>query len=338
MKKIYVIVIINLAFVSQIFAKAAPTLPNSYDGGYISARSMAMGGAATGLRKSKGAHFYNPAALANAQGSSFEAGYFWIDKNKDGEVLPSGLISASAIADSMSVTWNNVSDYSQTIRQAGGSRQSKEAVVSAITFAIANPAETLSFVTDTGKPQKENKNQTMMGSAFTYLYARAADSFVDAAANDAGANTSSGNGFSYDLSFLAPLSNTLSIGLNLKNIVGFMFWNDYDREQLPFSIRAGLGYEYKWLTIAFDWDKKYYRFTDMKGDFLHFGIEQFVSSFFALRAGFISRTNMDRDSFVYTYGFGLKIKNYEISGALEHNDVFGSKLDKYIISVGMTID
>ncbi|MDR3048269.1 MAG: hypothetical protein LBV16_00255 [Elusimicrobiota bacterium] len=337
MRKIYLIVIVNLAFVSQIFAKAAPTLPNSYDGGYISARSMAMGGAATGLKKSREAYFYNPASLANMQGGAFEAGYFWIDKNRDGEVLPSGLTSAIVISESASISWNNLSDYSYKTIESNGSRQNKEAVVSAVTIAMANLSG-MGNRADADKTQKRNKNQTIIGSALTYLYARGADSYINTDANKSNANTASGNGFSYDLSFLAPLSNALSIGLNLKNIVGFMFWNGYDREQLPFSIRAGLGYEYKWLTIAFDWDKRYYRFTDMKGEFFHLGIEQFMNSFFALRIGFISRTNLDKNSLVYTYGFGLKIKNYEISGALEHNDIFGSNADKYLISVGMAID
>jgi hypothetical protein len=328
MNKNIIFLIVFSVFCSNLYAKSAPTLPNSYDAVYISARSMAMGGAATGLKKTREAFFYNPASLINIGNNAFDISGLLKKDSQNTDYSFDGFISAIAIAKSMSFSWNNISDYSKKTETPDGSRQKQEVVINAITIAAANKVE-----------EDDNSNNTKtplsIGSAISYLYARAGQSFVDTALNNAQADMSAGNGFAYDLSVLISLSESLSIGANFKNIIAFMFWNEYDAEQLPFIIRAGIGYEYRKFSFAFDWDNRFYRFSDLIGDYFHFGAEQYLNDFLVIRAGLISFANFDKDSFRYTYGIGALIKSGEISAAYESFDIDGSKNYRYIISLSL---
>ncbi|MDR3244294.1 MAG: hypothetical protein LBT79_06045 [Elusimicrobiota bacterium] len=332
MNKNIIFLIIFSFFCANLDAKSAPTFPNSYDAVYISARSMAMGGAATGLKKTREAFFYNPASLINIESNAFDISFFSKKDSQNTDFASDGLISATAIAKSMSFSWNNISDYSQKIEKPDGSWQKTEFVISAITIAAANKTG------EEDDKSNDTKTSISIGSAISYLYARAGQSFVDTVSNNAQSDMSSGNGFAYDLSVLIPFSQSLSIGANFKNIVGFMFWNEYDTEQLPFTIRAGIGYEYRKFVFAFDWDNRFYRFSDLRGDYFHFGAEQYLNDFLAVRVGLISFTNFDKNSFRYTYGIGASIKNGELSIACESFDIDENKNYRYIISLSLFME
>ncbi|AKL97839.1 hypothetical protein [Endomicrobium proavitum] len=306
--------------VCNVFAKSAPVSANSYDGFAPSARTMAMGSAGAGLLSAdKDSFYYNPANLANFQGSFLNANaVFSIKSNANSNDVainnPSGqgLTSAFLVKDSGSFFWESLSDNSVIF----DANSHAEISISRIGVSFA----------------KQGSAGASQAISLSYLYGKIGYAYLDPLTGQ-NADIISGNGFSIDYSLLFNLSKNINLGINLKNIVAFMFWNDYGYQQQPFTIRAGLGYNLKGLSMALDWDKKYYRSGNLEKNALHFGIEQYLTNFLCVRAGIENNFDFLAENAKYSLGLGFKIKNIEISCAALQQKI--SKQDFYKAAVSV---
>lgn len=323
--KLFLLLFVFLTISQNSFAKRAPTLANSYNGIPPNARSMGMGGAGTGL-PSKESFYYNSAALSSSSGAHFDAS---VMISRESHALPNevaimdpagqGLMSAYVIKDTGALIWQALSDSTYMKYYPNGDWQQSETYINSITFAAG---------------QKNDKNYSI-GLNLSYLYGKIGESSVISGISDA--NIASGNGLALDLSFLFPVTYSMHFGINLKNIAGFMFWDDYDMEQLPFIIRTGVGYSYKGISFALDYDKKFYRIGKLTEEHIYLGIEQYLSGFMCIRAGAVTTEDFNQKDMKYTYGMGFKLKTYEFAFAGESYKINNEAFLKHMISFSASV-
>jgi len=315
-----IIFLVAVFEVGNAFAKSAPTLPNSYDGFAPSARSMAMGSAGVGLAGAdRDSFFYNPAGVADFQGSFLSANLIFLRTSNasPAEVAlydPSGqgLTSAYFVKDSGSFFWQALSD---NVVLTDNSRS--QISIGRIGFSVS----------------KKGSNGISQGITLSYLYGKIGYTYDDPVAGNQ-ADIISGNGFALDYSFLFPVSKNLNFGISLKNILAFMFWNNgYNAEQLPLTSIAGFGYNDKGFSAALDWNKKYYRFGDLKEDSVNIGLEQYLTDFLCVRAGIESDLDFIFDDMTYTCGLGFKIKKIQIDIAGQREKILNQDSYKAAVSV-----
>ncbi|MDR1194874.1 MAG: hypothetical protein LBL00_00165 [Endomicrobium sp.] len=308
-------------FTQNSFARRAPTQPNSYDGAAPSARSMAMGEAGTGALMFNDAYYYNSAMYGYLQGTKAEVSGV-IMRQSDAApssvaaVEPSGqgLTSFILVQNSAALIWQALSDCSISETYPGGITGNTEIYISALTLAAG---------------QKNEKGYSV-GINMTYLYGKIGESSL--VGSEPYSNIGSGNGFALDLSFAVPAGNNVFFGIDVKNLAGFMFWNDYNTEQLPMIIRTGTGYHLKGFLFVTDWEKRMYRFGDLQKDYVRFGVEQYINGAVCIRLGLVSDDDFDTKTFKYTYGFGIRIKNYELSAAAQQYKINDENFTKYLLS------
>jgi hypothetical protein len=133
------------------------------------------------------------------------------------------------------------------------------------------------------------------------------------------ANIASGNGVSADFGLIQRFSNEFRWGFSLQNIAGFMWWDDYKEEQLPFGIRTGAAFEVPgYFTFSADWEKHYYRTKLVDSDpILHFGIEQTLGKVIQLRLGMFGPRLNERETLHYSGGLGFIRNSYALSLSCE---------------------
>jgi hypothetical protein len=326
-KKIAAVFILLLLLSAQnAFARRAPTQPDSYDGAAPTARSMAMGETGTGLASLNDAYYYNSAMYGFSGGTKAEVSGVVLRRSdaspaRVAVIEPSGqgLTSFIMLKDTGGLVWQALSDNSVRTSYADGSWQNTETYINSLSIVAG---------------QKNEKGYSF-GINMTYLYGKIGESSL--IGGEPHSNIGSGNGMALDLSFAIPAGNNIFFGINLKNIVGFMFWNDYNTEQLPFIVRTGTGYHFKGFLFAADWEKRYYRFGDLQEDYLRFGVEQYINGAVCVRLGLVSDENFNSDTFKYTYGFGFKIKTYELSAAAQQYKIDDGNFTKYMVSLGMQV-
>ncbi|MCL1972703.1 MAG: hypothetical protein FWG57_06940 [Endomicrobia bacterium] len=327
LKKITAVFIMLLLLSSQnVFARRAPTQPNSYDGAAPTARTMAMGEAGTGLLGLIDAYYYNSAMYGFSSGATMAAVSGVVLRQSDASPSlvaiadPSGqgLTSFIMIKDTGGLIWQALSDNS--IKQSNGSDW------------INTQTNINSIIIAAG--QKNEKGYSV-GLNLAYLYGKIGESSL--IGGEPYANVASGNGVALGLSFAIPAGRNVFFGLDLKNIAGFMFWDDYNTEQLPFTVRAGTGYHFKGFLFATDWERRFYRFGDLQDNYLRFGMEQYINAVACVRLGLISNENFNNDTFQYTYGFGFKIRGYELAAAAHQYKIDGKDFNKYMISLSALV-
>ena len=325
MKSLRFLLIVSVVTLTSSFgfAKQAPILPNSYNGQGVSARSFAMGHTGAAMPGSYEGIFYNPATLGFSEesGVQVEAFVFALKNTalEDMECLPyenikRGLNSFYIAQNQGALSWRTLSSYSYS--ETNGSDHSKiDEHINAITVTMANKS-------DSG---------ISVGMNLSYLYGTILYSAVENGKPLAEAY--SGNGFTMDIGFLIPLSGNAFLGINFENILGFMWWEHYGHDQLPFGIRTGLGYTFGTFNLLADYNKKFYRFGDLEEQFVSVGAEQYLTQYFAIRAGAVSTAKIHKEKVKYTYGAGLNFSTFSLSAACENFKINNENVMQYYASL-----
>ncbi|MCR4663722.1 MAG: hypothetical protein K5622_07570 [Endomicrobiaceae bacterium] len=327
-KKVLFMMFLMFTMVTVSFAKKPPTMPNSYDSMGLSARSFAMGHSGAALPNSLEGVYYNSASLGfnNNEKIQVEASAIVI-RNTD---LDSNIISYSNPIDlgftsfvvnqkQGAISWRTLS--SNEIEKNNGSDFYKRTEnIKALTVSVANL----------------NEAGVSFGLNLSYLYGTLAESSI--ADGDPFAQTSSGNGFTMDIGIMGPIKGNLYLGVNLENVFGIMWWENYDFDQLPFGIRTGLGYITGTFNLLIDWHKMFYRFGDIENDNLYsVGIEQAVGNVLFLRVGAQGPSVTETDEIKYTYGAGINVSIVSLSIAGETYKIKEENVSQYSVSVKVLI-
>ncbi|MBQ3833953.1 MAG: hypothetical protein II816_00320 [Elusimicrobia bacterium] len=322
LKFLFIIAVIFLVS-SDGFAKKAPILPNAYDGCGVSARSLAMGRTGVAMPGSYEGIFYNPATLGfNEDGSvQIEAFVFALRNTAldDVECLPYNNIkrgfNSFVIAQNRgAISWRTLSSYNYSEKNGSDYFNMQESV-HAVTVSMANV----------------NDNGLSVGLNLSYLYGTILYSGV--ASGTPIAEAYSGNGFTMDIGLMYPLSNGLFFGANFENVVGFMWWDSYGHDQMPFGIRSGIGYALGSFTFLADYNKKFYRFGNLEDQFVSVGMEQYFSRYFAVRVGAQSPSKVHKEKIKYTYGAGINLSHFSLSVACENFKTNEENIVQYYTSL-----
>ncbi len=311
-------------FSSQVFARQAPTRPNSYDGFGLGTRALAMGHTGAADPGSLDGVYYNSAALGfndsenvRAEASFFvlrntalsDNDYYFFSPNKP------GFTSFTVSQKQGAISWRTLSSYEMSDRN-GDDFYKKTESIKAVTFSMANKTE----------------SGTSIGMNLSYLYGTITESSVTAGMPFARA--SSGNGFSMDIGFMSPLKENIFFGLNLENIIGFMWWNEYNHDQLPFGIRTGFGYITKAYKILFDYNRKFYRSgSGIDYEFISAGLEKPLTPVFTLFLGAQAPSAFNKEKLKTSYGVQANISSVCLSAACENYKMYEEKITQYYFSV-----
>lgn len=323
LKKSFYVTVLLFSFSSLGFAKQAPLLPNAYNGQGLSARSFAMGRTGAAMPGSIEGVFYNPASLGfnSIDKVQIEALVLAVRNTalESVECLPYENINPGfnsfVIAQNIgAISWRTLSSYSFS-EHSENSYSKMQENINAVTISMANK-------TDKG---------FSVGLNLSYLYGTVLYSAVTDSKPYADAY--SGNGFTMDIGFLFPVSNNIFFGVNFENIVGFMWWEQYGHDQLPFGVRTGLGYVFGTTNFLVDYSKKFYRFGDLEEQFVNVGIEQYLTHYFAVRAGALSPVKIYKEKVKYSYGLGLNFTSFSLSAACETFKINEENVTQYFGSL-----
>ena len=327
-KRFLFVLFLVFSAVTVVFAKKPPTLPNSYDSTGLSARSIAMGYTGAAMPNSLEGVYYNSASLGfnKSDKIQMEATAFII-RNTDvdsnimsySDPIDLGFTSFVVNQKQGAISWRTFS--SNDIEEKNGSDFYKKSEhIKAITLSVANL----------------NEQGVSFGLNLSYLYGTLSESSV--IDGNPFAQTSSGNGFTMDIGIMGPVKGNLYFGINFENVLGIMWWENYDFDQLPFGIRAGAGYIMGSTNIIVDWHKIFYRFGDIENDnFYSIGVEQSLGNVFVLRAGAQGTSVTETDNIKYTYGAGVNVSVISVSIAGETYKIKEETVSQYSVSVKVSI-
>ena len=316
-----------LLFVSLIYAKKPPTMPISYNSTAVSARDFAMAQTGSAMPANIGGVSLNPASLGYITSEKIQAEVMVgiirdsnLSKNELSLIDPIdlGLQSFVVLQQQGAISWRTLSANEIEILN-GPDKYKKHERIKAITISAANK---------TGKAGS-------LGLNISYLYGTISEESI--ISNEPFAQSSYGNGFTIDIGYMTPLRKNLFFGINFENIIGFMWWEEYDYDQMPFGIRTGLGYSLGTFNIAADYNKKFYRFGEYDDNLVSVGLEQYVSSVFCIRLGAAGKDLNKKDEIKYTYGFGLNISVISLNVAGESYKISDESISKYLLSLKVLI-
>ena len=329
MKKLSFIFFILFFITINVSARKIPTQPNSYNGMALSARSLAMGNTGAAAVSQTDNIYFNPAGLAyNTNEKIFTEVLISalrdssLPKQEINRVDPTelGLMSIVLMQKFGAISWRTLSSY-ETKSSDENNWSRKQENIKAVTLSVGNTSS----------------NGAALGVNISYLYGTLAESSVENSIPYA--QTSSGNGFSIDVGMTLPLKKHIILGVNFENIAGFMWWSDYGNyEQLPFTFRSGAGYYLGGFSLLADYSKRFYRFGDMKENFISLGAEQYLTHFLCVRAGAESESSFsDKENIKYTYGFGLNISIVTVNFAAQNYKLNSENVSEYFCSVKANI-
>jgi opacity protein-like surface antigen len=309
-------------------AAAAPLAYTAYDGVPPDARAAAMGLAQTAVAGSMAAPYFNPASLAglstNGLAITYEAAR---QSSLDPDTVfaqeplqDNRLMSLSLIAAKGALSWRPLSNSSAHVLTADG-YEDTQVIIHGLTFSAAN-AVSGRFTT---------------GLNLTYLNGRIARAAVANTVPEASIHD--GNGCAMDLGFLYAAATAITVGLDVKNLCGFMWWDGYAREQLPLIARYGFAYTAaQQFTFAADVETTYYRTEPGTRTTTHFGAEQILWQSLSLRAGTYGTDLNDRTTAHVTAGIGYNEQKYRLSLAGDSYRIDGTDVMRYVVSLDIPLN
>jgi hypothetical protein len=174
------------------------------------------------------------------------------------------------------------------------------------------------------------------GLNISYLSGRIARSGIESGVPFAG--ISDGNGVSIDLGFLYTPVKQITFGLDLQNVFGMMWWDDYEKEQLPFCLRTGVAFKASgYLTFATDLEKRFYRREGDATDIVHFGMEQKLGSIIQIRAGAYGSDLNNGETTHITAGLGYTDAAYELALSGERYKLDMKDVYRFVFSLNLPI-
>lgn len=149
-------------------------------------------------------------------------------------------------------------------------------------------------------------------------------------------NLDNGFGLGVDWGFLYRLAANLNLGIMLENGPAAFYWDEYQKDIIPFHLRLGLAWGLdNNIKYAFDYDRNYYKGRD---DLIlyHTGLEKYIlEEMLSLRVGMYGEEIQDIDDNSYAYGLGCKLNGLIIDLAIEK--IYQAHLEERTSSVTSTI-
>ncbi|MFH1283234.1 MAG: hypothetical protein ABII27_06175 [bacterium] len=309
-KNILILVVIFLSAADFVFARSkAPVDIYDFDGGIIGARALGMGNSLTAVQGAAEASYWNPAAL-NLQ----EINYFTmcLDMLRTSRIETEEIFSSENLR-GRKLTYigfagarggiafrplaNNYTEEIFNVNDPENNKSTKEIRINSFTLSVAQSA-------------LASDSTTSVGMNMSYLNGNLGITRVETGKKPV-ANISDGHGFSIDWGTLIKIADNILLGVMVQNIPGYIYWEDYDKTQLPIFLRGGMSYNIPGLiTVSLEYEKRYYRDTDEKPKFIHIGAEQYLIPNLCLRGGIYGEDLNNNKTVNYTAGVGFNKDKY----------------------------
>lgn len=280
-----------------------PTAYNTFDGLMPGGRSLSMGYTGAAVTGAPESICFNPAGLGSIKASIVSVTYEALRQSElsreqvfSGDMLKrNNLQFVALVAQGTGFSWRPLSDASLHQTNLTGYSDT-EIKINAYTVTASN----------------RTSDTFSSGLNISYLNGRIARAGINEGVPFA--DISDGNGISVDLGFLYMPVPQLGLGVDLQNLFGMMWWDDFDKEQLPFCLRSGFVFKASgYLTFAYDLEKRFYRKDAETTDILHFGLEQKLVDQLHLRIGTYGSDLNDSDKTHLTAGLGYMDNGYELA-------------------------
>lgn len=306
----------------------APTHYNTYDGSIPGARTLAMGYAFCAVGEEPSAIYFNPAGIYFIKSNLFSMTY---EATRQSDLTTEEIFSPEALRNKNLVflgitspqgafSWRPLADYT-TRTDSGADWLETEIKINALTFSVS----------------AEHDSKTYSGLNVSYLNGRIAESRVEN--NIPNTNIADGHGITCDFGIIHSLSEEFRFGVNLQNLCGFIWWDDYRKDQLPFILRTGMAFQItNFLTFASDWEKRYYREgTEGPVEVTHFGVEQNIGKILKFQLGSYGQDLNNKEKSHLTGGVTYYRNKYKLSLAGEKYRIDGADVNRYLFSLDIPI-
>jgi len=313
----------------NVFAEPAPapTRYNAYDGFTPGARAIAMGGAFCALGDdAASAEYYNPAGMTELK-DSVVAGTYEMMRQSDlttqkifaNEPMNDGGIEQLCfVTQKAGFMWRPLSNSTNLI-QNGQDFENDQVKINAYTVSAAHQA---------------NQHYSL-GLNITYLTGLIAQSKLTGGVPNM--NLTSGYGMSMDLGMILKAAPGIRLGVDLKNMLGFMWWEGYDKDLIPFNLLAGIDFQIsQFMNFEVDTDRKYYRKAG-ELDMTRIGIEQWLGKVIALRGGVASSNFNDDNQTTYSAGLGYVTSGFELSLAGQQYKLDSIDVSRVVVSANLPL-
>ncbi|OGS24056.1 MAG: hypothetical protein A2314_05015 [Elusimicrobia bacterium RIFOXYB2_FULL_50_12] len=305
----------------------APTQYNTYDGFAPGGRPQAMGQAFTVAGLDPATMYYNPAGLVNVQKQYFSTSFEVTRQSAlpyneifNNEILrDKNLIFMGLVSQSGALSWRPLADATVKTDTDTGWKET-EIKVNSYTLSASH----------------SNEGKLDTGINLTYINGRIAEAGVENGAPFA--TLADGNGLALDFGLIYHVATEFRVGCALQNLGGFIWWDDYETEQLPFTLRTGFAFEISdFLTFSSDWVRRYYRSGPGMQQTMHFGIEQNFGNIVQLRGGIFGDDLKNEGTTHLTAGIGYRKNNYSLSLSGEKYQLLGADVFRYLFSLDLPI-
>jgi hypothetical protein len=125
--------------------------------------------------------------------------------------------------------------------------------------------------------------------------------------------------------------------MNARNLVGFMWWENFDKDQLPLTLNAGIDFQIKGtMNFTAELENRYYRKAEEQS-ITKFGLEQWLGKVVVLRAGIYGPDLSNMNTSSITGGLGYKQGSLDLSLAVEKYTVDLTDVYRYVASINIPI-
>jgi hypothetical protein len=303
--------------------------PTKFSGNPVGARFIGMGEVGAALSGAPQSPVYNPASLGEMPGTSFAAD-FQVAQQSD---LPEEvLLKASSLSgkklsylgfasQGRAVFYRPLTDYDNTVvtNTADPENNFTQDSLRVSQFGIS--------------ASQEAEKGYSVGLGISYLGARRGTAVAETGVPPE-LELASGNGFAVDVGF-RDRKGDVAYGLSILNAVGLIYWDKYKTDQLPLTVRAGLGFQpVPVFGFYSDYEKKFYTGDTKDTDYWHFGIEMAPVQWLVLRTGGLSENFNDKSKTDFSWGFSFgNPKKYLMDVSTKTRKVEGVRVHQFDMSI-----
>jgi hypothetical protein len=147
---------------------------------------------------------------------------------------------------------------------------------------------------------------------------------------------SDGYGWGLDWGLIYKISEGLNAGVTVMNFPAYIYWEDYEKDELPVIFRAGVDLRMTQLmAFGMDYENGIYDDTVDDKDIVHLGIEHYIKGGVIGRIGIYGNDFDNKYDIVYTAGLGYILKGYNIDLAVKQyysKESGAARIRRYSIS------
>ncbi|MBK8574672.1 MAG: hypothetical protein IPN90_02970 [Elusimicrobia bacterium] len=302
--------------------------PTDYLGKPVGARFIGMGEVGAALSGSSQSPVYNPASLGEVTRPSFSADFQMANQSS----LPQETLLNSSSLRGKKLTYLGFASKGTAFFYRPLANY--DTLVTSTTDPENNYVQNYLRVNQYGfSASQETEKGYSVGLGLSYIGAQRGYAKAETGVPPV-LEMADGNGFALDVGF-RDKKGDVAYGLSVLNAVGLIYWDKYDTDQLPLTVRAGLGFQpVPVFGFYTDYEKRYFTGETPDIDYWHFGIELAAVRWLVLRTGAVSEdfNNQEKTSFSWGFTFGNP-RSYSLDASSKTRKVQGERVNQFDLSI-----